>query len=659
MANAGILIVEDQQVIAEEIKRRLMNLGYSVLGIACCGEEAVALVDRVVPDLVLMDIVIEGGMDGVETADRIQSRHDIPVVYLTAHADDATLRRARLTGPLGYLIKPFREKELHATVETALYTHELILERKRAEEELRTYREHLEELVLERTIHLREANDQLVQEKLRFQAISEQASRQSKLLEAINRLLRESMHAETAEDLARAFLVVGTGLTGSRFGFAGEFTRSGAFRTFEVTSRRAGSATLPLHIAIRLAREIENTGILREIAEKGRSRIVNRPPQWTDQPWPFAALPEISSFMGVPLKRRGRLVGLVGLVNKKTGYTDIDKENGEALSVVFAETLHRKHTELALKESREMFSLFMDHLPAAAFIKDTGGNDLYRNRHMKGLAAGSLHSIFQNGEVAQPREAARPSVEHIEEVALQKSVYEVHRFPIVFPGNPVLRGGIAIDITERKKAEEDLQGSVEKMRQILEQTASALASALEKKDPYTAGHQERVSLLASAIAKELDLLGHQIEGLRVAGILHDIGKIYVPSEILSKPGKLSVPELGLVKSHVEAGYDILRNVEFPWPLARIVLQHHERLDGSGYPQGLSGADIMLEAKILAIADVVEAMSSHRPYRPSKGVVPALQEIETNKGTLYDPAAVEACARLFNERGFSFERGSGC
>ena len=202
--------------------------------------------------------------------------------------------------------------------------------------------------------------------------------------------------------------------------------------------------------------------------------------------------------------------------------------------------------------------------------------------------------------------------------------------------------------------EEERKRAKQKLQKTLEETIYALASAIEMRDPYTAGHQKRVTKLACAIAKEMGLSKEQIEGIRMAGLIHDIGKISIPSEILTKPGKLNDLEYSLIKTHPQAGYNILKGIEFPWPVAQIVLQHHERMDGSGYPQGLCGKDILLEAGILAVADVVEAMSSHRPYRPAYGIDKALEEISKNKGILYDPEVVNACLRLFNQKGFKFD-----
>ncbi|MBM3285375.1 MAG: HD domain-containing protein, partial [Candidatus Aminicenantes bacterium] len=210
------------------------------------------------------------------------------------------------------------------------------------------------------------------------------------------------------------------------------------------------------------------------------------------------------------------------------------------------------------------------------------------------------------------------------------------------------------DISARKQTEQALKESRDRLHQALQGTIQAVALTIEIRDPYTAGHQRRVSKLACAIAEEIGLPQDQIEGLRVAGDIHDIGKIYVPAEILSKPGQITAIEYGIIKTHPQVGYDILKTIKFPWPVAQIVLQHHERLDGSGYPLGLAGDQILMEARILIVADTVEAMSSHRPYRPAQGIEKALEEIIQYKGVQYDAAVVEACVRLFREKNFRLD-----
>ena len=213
--------------------------------------------------------------------------------------------------------------------------------------------------------------------------------------------------------------------------------------------------------------------------------------------------------------------------------------------------------------------------------------------------------------------------------------------------------GIVEDITSRKMAEGILRQTMEKLRRSLVGTIQVMSMTTEIRDPYTAGHQKKVSKLARVIAQEMGLPNDTVENIRMAGSIHDIGKIAVPAEILSKPTKLTALEFSLIKVHSQSGYDILKDIGLPYPIAEIVFQHHERMDGSGYSQGLKNGQILLESQIIGVADVVEAISSHRPYRPAKGIDAALEEIEKNKGVFYDEKVVEVCIKLFREKGFSF------
>lgn len=221
--------------------------------------------------------------------------------------------------------------------------------------------------------------------------------------------------------------------------------------------------------------------------------------------------------------------------------------------------------------------------------------------------------------------------------------------------------GVLTDITrsrqleqERRRLEAAQRRSARRLEAALVQTIQAVALTIEKRDPYTAGHQQRVAALAVAIGRALGLDDSRVQGIRFGGIIHDIGKIYVPAEILNRPGRLTPAEFELIKSHPLVGYDIIKGVELPWPVAEMVLQHHERLDGSGYPAGLQGEAIALEARILAVADVIEAMVSHRPYRPGRSMEEALAEISRGRGVLYDAQAVDACVRLIRDQGWRFE-----
>ncbi len=224
---------------------------------------------------------------------------------------------------------------------------------------------------------------------------------------------------------------------------------------------------------------------------------------------------------------------------------------------------------------------------------------------------------------------------------------EIHAVSISWDEKPAILYFLA-DITENRRFEEERQQSFDRLRRALGATVQAISAIVENRDPYTAGHQRRVADLARSIATEIGLTSHQIDGIRMAGIIHDLGKISVPAEILSKPTKLTDIEFRLIKVHPQSGYDILKDIDFPWPIARIVLEHHERMNGSGYPSGLSGDNLLIESRIIAVADVVEAIASHRPYRPALGLDMAFDEIEKNRGILYDPEAVDACLKLLRK-----------
>jgi PAS domain S-box-containing protein/putative nucleotidyltransferase with HDIG domain len=210
------------------------------------------------------------------------------------------------------------------------------------------------------------------------------------------------------------------------------------------------------------------------------------------------------------------------------------------------------------------------------------------------------------------------------------------------------------NITDRKQAEERLKETLDRLRKAFGTTIQVMVSAVEMRDPYTSGHQKKSADIARAIAMEMGFPQDKVDGIRMAGIIHDIGKLSIPAEILSKSTKLTNIEFSLIKEHSRTGYEMLKDVESPWPLAEIVYQHHERMNGSGYPRNLKGDEILMESRILAVADVVEAMASHRPYRPTLGIEATLEEIEKNRGILYDTAVADACLKLFREKGYQLK-----
>jgi PAS domain S-box-containing protein len=330
----------------------------------------------------------------------------------------------------------------------------------------------------------------------------------------------------------------------------------------------------------------------------------------------------------------------------------------------------RKRAEEKLAESEKKYRDLYDFLPIPVYEMDFEANITSANRAIYETFGGTeddLKAGFNAWQMLSPEciDASSRNIQRLlQGEKIEGTEYTVTRLDgSVFPamivssviydrGKPVGLRGAVIDITERKQAEEMLLKTAERLRRSLAGTVQAMSMAVEARDPYTAGHQRRSADLARTIAAEMGFDEDRTDFVRIATTIHDLGKISVPAEILSKPTRLRDLEYELIKSHSQAGYEILRDIDFPWPVADVILQHHERMDGSGYPQGLKGDAILLEARIMAVADVVEAIASHRPYRPALGIDAALEEISKNRGILYDPDVTDACLKLFHEKGYN-------
>ena len=333
----------------------------------------------------------------------------------------------------------------------------------------------------------------------------------------------------------------------------------------------------------------------------------------------------------------------------------------------FAREAARERAQQNLRAAEEQFRGLVEQSIAGTYIVQDGKFAYANPRYAEIFGYGSADELIDRDFLSMVAEKDRDVVAENIRRRIEGEIHEisyeftglrkdgstveigVHGARATHHGRAAVIGLIQ-DISEKKRAEEQIQRYLKQLRTAFMSTVEVATSLSEMRDPYTAGHERRVGKIAAAIGAELGFDEQRIEGLRVAGFLPDIGKITIPAEILSKPGKLSPIEYRLIQAHPQSGYDVLKDVEFPWPVADVALQHHERIDGSGYPQGLKGEAILLEARIMAVADVMEAMSSHRPYRPGLGIDKALAEIERGRGSAYDSAVADACLKLFREKG---------
>ncbi len=351
------------------------------------------------------------------------------------------------------------------------------------------------------------------------------------------------------------------------------------------------------------------------------------------------------------------------------------------LGLLMVNRLQRERTEESLKESENKYRLLAENVQDVIFVLDMNLKYTYISPSVTILRGYEPEEVLKQQSIEQTLTPSSmdlamktlsdvmqlEKIKHAESTESRTIQLEMRRkdgstlwtevkFSFIRDKyqRPVGILGLTRDITERRQADEELHQTLERLRKSFGATVQVMASVVEARDPYTAGHQKRVADLARSIATEMGLNKEKIEGIRMAGSIHDIGKLAIPAEILAKPTKLTNIEFSLIKEHSQSGYEMLKDVESPWPLAQIVYQHHERINGSGYPRNLKGDEIIIEARIMAVADVVEAMASHRPYRPGLGLDAALEEIEKNKGIIYDADVVDACLKLFREKGYQLK-----
>jgi len=397
------------------------------------------------------------------------------------------------------------------------------------------------------------------------------------------------------------------------------------------------------------------------------------------EPWRIAALKSgYVSVIALPLVSEGKVLGVITIDSTERNAFDeaeihlLEEMSGDLAFGIrtLRNRAERERTEAVLKQTEERYEELYENAPNAYVSASIADGRLlqfnralcdilgYDRETLSGMNFLELYADNENGRAQAEKifEGFKKGrgVRDAELQMLHADGYPVWVSVSIDPvldaeGKVVESRSMVIDISARKHAEEERSDFADQLQRSLLQTIRAIALTIEKRDPYTAGHQERVAELAVGIGEELGLETQELEGLKLGALIHDIGKISVPSEILNRPGKLEPEMFSIIKTHPQNGYEIIHGIEFPWPLAEMVVQHHERLDGSGYPDGLKGDDILFESRILAVADVVEAMASHRPYRAALGLDRALMEIERGRGTLYDERVVDACLKLFREK----------
>ncbi len=446
-----VFVVDDTESFARLLCDQLGILGYAVTGTASSYEETLDKIEGLSSDIILMDVNLNSVKDGIDTALEIKKRYNIPVIYVTSEYDDETIRRAKITEPYGYLIKPFDIKDLHATMEIAI-----------------------KRLSLEKTLQISEK---------KYRSLFADSKDAIFIVDSDARIV----------DCNRSML--------QQFGYS----------ITEISSISLNDLFASIDEVVNTYEHLERVSFIKDIEVKMKK-----------------------------------------------------------------------------KDGREFYGLL-----SASFIDSLNG---------KG-------KLFQY---------------------MMKEITPI-----------------------KEKAFDEIQKSLARLNEVMNGIIEAISLTVEVRDPYTSGHQKKVAEVAVLIAGEMGLDPEVIEGIRIAALMHDLGKISVPAEILSKPGRLSENEFNLVKTHPVTGYDILKPISFPWPIADIVRQHHERINGSGYPDGLRGEEILMEARIIGVADVIEAMASHRPYRPSKGIESAIEVISEGKGTLFEDEIVDAFIRASDRGAVTF------
>ncbi len=627
---AKVLIVDDERSIRETLGEFVRELGHEVFTAAAV-DEAVEIVAQSSPDVVVSDIVLPGA-DGMALLERICAvAPDTQVIMITGEPTVETAADAVRQGAFDYLSKPTSCAEIQAVVESALRVKRIVEERRRLAEENLRYRGHLEEEVQ------RKARDLAASEE-KYRTLVDNANEavlvaQDGRIKFANPKLSEMTGHSEAELLSTPFN--------------------------DLVYPEDRETVAGRHERLLAGEEAPATYVFRIVHATGETRWFEIRPvvvDWEGKPATLNLASDITQRKRAEAAKRESEARYRALFESSP--ISLWQEDYSETKVLLDELKASdvEDLEAYLRSNLDVVQACIER------IRVVDVNEATVLLH----GARSKDDLLGHLDVVIPPESREAFIPQLLAIANGETTYEgvstdrrldgsrmeVSVRWIVPPGYEASLSRVLVskvDVTATVEAEAALQAA-------LTGTVEAIGLTTEMRDPYTAGHQRRVTALAVAIAEKLGLGGDAIDGIRAAGLMHDIGKMSVPAEILSKPSELTEVEMSLIREHPVVAYDILKSVVFPWPVAEIVLQHHEWLDGTGYPRGLKGGEIRREARILTVADTVEAMASHRPYRPARGIEIALEEIEEYRGKRFDPDAVDACVSLFRDEGFKFPQG---
>jgi PAS domain S-box-containing protein len=618
-----ILIVDDKPQNIELLEAYLAPQGYEIVT-AANGEEALRKLSGNQIDLMLLDIMMPG-MDGFEVTSRVRQddiHRLLPIILVTVLRETEDRIKGIEAGCDDFISTPVDKMELSARVRS-------LLKVKAYNDLMSNYRKELESEVTGRTDELRQALENLQQD------IAERKLAQEALRVSEEKYRTVVENAKEAIIITQDMNVVFVNHAGvDMIKYSEKILTPKPFTDFIHPDDR--NMVADHHIRRLKGEEVQSVYSFRILSQDGTVKWVELNTaviKWKERPATLNFLNDIT-------ERKRAEESLKESENKYRLLAD------NVNDVIFVLDMNLKYTYIS---------------PSVKIMRGYTPEEVLTQQSIEQTLTPSSHDLAMRtfSEIMEPEKSEHGEIPMSRTLQLEMrrkdgtTVWTEVKFSFIRKENqrPVGILGLTRDITERKLAEVKLNQTLESLRKAVGATIQVMVSAVEMKDPYTAGHQLRSAALACAIATEMGLPQDKIDGLRMAGSIHDIGKLSIPAEILSKPTKLTKLEFLMIKEHAQSGYDILKDVESPWPLAQIVYQHHERMDGSGYPRNLKGDEILMEARIMAVADVVEAMASHRPYRPSLGIEVALEEIEKNKGTFYDAAVADACLKLFREKGY--------